>query len=348
MHSIAYPYRALPIDCTRQICRDLGDSSESLHPHPERTGGQRIASIGDPSSAHGVITCVGFSAYKNCAIKFLVSRGHLMRDCDLKSCSSVAAAGAFQKPSDHARDCPASRCRPMQVEPSVTNIAVCRQEREVDEAAFPARLSPDITRFKWRKQQFLAQQRIAQLIAKEDAQSRLRHTWPWNAHHRNELINHFVQSHCKSSDPSFQAQPNDLEGHSSASKVSSEPCSDGRSHAIWSGWLRFYDGGLKAFFRSWRAFWCVLNVQRDELRLDLIELDTMLGSTRLKRSIVLDSSDVADYDSYLWQCSACVRLSIRERGSRRRHRAMCESPEEAERLLSCLNAVLKSSRRPCR
>ena len=83
-----------------------------------------------------------------------------------------------------------------------------------------------------------------------------------------------------------------------------------------------------------------------QLRLDFFLLHPALGLTRTDKSIVLDASSRATFDKSIFACARKFsHLSIREGGSGRRHRVLCESPEEAERLLSCVILALKSLRK---
>jgi hypothetical protein len=115
-------------------------------------------------------------------------------------------------------------------------------------------------------------------------------------------------------------------------------------HAVWSGWLRIKVTGITSLFKPWQQFWCVLNIERAQLRLDCIIVDPWSGSVRTADSIALDSSNAAALEKPVLACTTDSRLLIKEQGSGKRYRLSCESPQEAEQLLQCVNALLESMR----
>lgn len=100
--------------------------------------------------------------------------------------------------------------------------------------------------------------------------------------------------------------------------------------------------GLSSLFQRWQELWCVLNIERAQLRLDCLAMDELSSSMQKAKSVVLDPLNAVALDKPVLACAASARLFIREQGSGRLHRLACESPEEAERLLKCMTVLLGS------
>lgn len=218
-----------------------------------------------------------------------------------------------------------------------TKINFCGKEIDIDEEN-SERLPTEVIKIKWRKEMILAQQIISRKIAQDQVDKKIRLQWPWNSESFEERsrLKFKFESECPS-------ESTDLTDDTSSDLdifVEQFPCS---SHAVWSGWLRFKDAGISAaLFSSWKAWWCVLNLDRTQLRLDFIFLDSAIGLSGMSKSIVLDPSNGISFEKSALACNANGRLSITEQGTGRRHRAKCESPEEAERLHRCAGSLLRT------
>jgi hypothetical protein len=216
-------------------------------------------------------------------------------------------------------------------------IVFCGQAIEIcDESRENEKLSPDIVKFKWRKEQILA--RKSNFKSAEISSCPRKIT--------NRISDHYKpQKNCGLPDTICSCHINSkraTEVSTDATEVCRTQNSNNCTHAVWSGWLNLKESGILKSHWPWKQWWCVLNVDRDKLRLDCLVVDASYGSIRTAKSIELDPSSEARMEKPAVICTSCTRLSIRERGSMRRYYLICESPEETERLLASVNALLGS------
>lgn len=123
-------------------------------------------------------------------------------------------------------------------------------------------------------------------------------------------------------------------------------CAQNRSHAVWSGWLRIRYGGVSAYPSPWTTRWCVLSLESDIVQLSCLELDLSTGLLKPASSIVLDQSSRAVFDKPILACvMRGARLSIREKGSGRWVRLVCEYEQRAKQLFLCVNGLVDSIER---
>lgn len=207
-------------------------------------------------------------------------------------------------------------------------IVFCGKEIDIDDENEECeRLSPEIVKLRWRREQIEAMRMDSpRKVQNEPSPKAL---WQ-QLRYSCSVFESEPSNQCRKSDDTAQVN----------SVVDELP--DDCAHAFWSGWLRLKDAGASAVFRPWQAWWCVLNVERAQLRLDCLEVDASSGSMRTGKSIILDPSCKAKMETSMLTCTGCSWLSIKERGCGRRRRLSCESPEEAERLLTCVNSLLGS------
>jgi hypothetical protein len=241
-----------------------------------------------------------------------------------------------------ARDRPASMCtenRPC----DRTKIVFCGQEIEIlEQLDTNQRLAPDIVKLKWRKEQILKKQLDSKTVAQRERRSKLSNLWSWGSHRLNlssTKLDFTAGEGLESISCQQHANHHDM---SKSNLDTSFEAPDNCVHAVWSGWLRWKRDGISTLFSSWQTWWCVLNVENAQLRLDCLDVDAKSGSMRTAKSVILDPTMSATLCTSMVGCSTCAQLLIREQGSGHRHRLSCETPEEAERLLTCLRALLNS------
>jgi hypothetical protein len=219
---------------------------------------------------------------------------------------------------------------------------LCVRDIEFDEVH--EKLPPDVIKFKWRKEQILAQQRTSQLIAESRSEFKFHQLF------RFRRMENFEEDcdhdQCPSTNQNVEASTPDrliaCEDEADDNSIIfgfSSNC----SHAVWSGWLKLKDCGFSAIFRQWRPCWCVLSVEGQQVLLASMIWGNRTSSMQPVKSVVLDPSSRASFERPVLYCCSLARLSIKVRGSGRRIRLTCENPEEAERLLLCMNLLLEST-----
>jgi hypothetical protein len=218
-----------------------------------------------------------------------------------------------------------------------TIIVFCGQEIEIrEELRENEKLSPDIVKFKWRKEQILAQKskfKSAEISSCSRKTTKRISDW-YKPQANHGLLDTVFSGH----DDSKKAICVCVQAREFCNAQNPNNC----VHAAWSGWLNVKESGILKSHWPWKQWWCVLNVDRATLRLDCLVVDASYGSIRTVKSIELDPSSEARMEKPAIICTSCTRLSIRERGSMRRYYLICESPEETERLLASLNSLLGS------
>jgi hypothetical protein len=228
-----------------------------------------------------------------------------------------------------------------------TKIVFCGQEIEIfEQLDTNERLAPEIVKLKWRKEQILSKNLYSRIYVRRDTGGSVfvrRDTGgsAWNrasSHHNPKGLDLPARQSLES------ITSDQLDSHEDISKgkIYLSDFTSECVHAVWSGWLRWKLERVSAIFSSWQTWWCVLKVENTQLRLDCLDMDFSSGSMRKAKSVVLDPTCKVAFSKSMVACSPCAQLLIREQGSGHRHRLSCETPEEAERLLTCLSVLLKS------
>lgn len=212
------------------------------------------------------------------------------------------------------------------------------QEIEIDEDFHEdERLSPDLVKLKWREEQIRSQQNNFKFMQTDNQKSKIESILGGKSHKSifNSMNSRFVQP---KSVLSYNLR--DFSSTDVTTMMFSHDC----AHTVWSGWLRKMDAGIYTIFYPSQSWWCILIVEHTELRLEFNILDASMASMKPDRSIVLDPSSQSRPDRSMLACGGggSARLSIKERGSGLWHRLMCESVDEANRLLTCINAMLET------
>ena len=127
-------------------------------------------------------------------------------------------------------------------------------------------------------------------------------------------------------------------------------CDMKSTHAVWSGWLDMKVAGMAGLLRRSTRWWSVLSIEDRQLKLLCYSEDAATCAMTMRHSLVLDPASQARREPASMACDARARVSIAERGLGRRRSAACDSPEEADRLVCCINRLLASLDRrasPC-
>jgi hypothetical protein len=243
-----------------------------------------------------------------------------------------------------ARDRPASMCKTLKTQnPSCdrTKIDFCGQQIEIfEQLDTNERLAPEIVKLKWRKGQILIKHLDSRTVAPRGRKSTVSDLWRWGSHRVHSTKLDF--SACESLESIPCDQHADHQDTSKSNLDSLPECPDDCAHALWSGWLRWKRDGISSLFSSRQTWWCVLNVENARIRLECLDMDASSGLMRAAKSVILDPTMSPTLYKSRVGCSTCTQVLIREQGSGHRHRLSCETPEEVERLLLRLRALLRS------
>lgn len=235
--------------------------------------------------------------------------------------------GLDSRPACASDQCTSDTCRPN----FRSKILLCGQEIEIDDDIQEyERLPTNIVKMKWRNDQILAQHRDYQKDKKCNIQ---KPSFDGFTHRDLASLSYSAMG---SRDAKI------INDETPVSTRLSSRC----AHSVWSGWVMLNDSGtfLCRPWKGWKEWWCVLKIECAQLRLDCIDVRSPSNSASAARSITLDPFQAVTMDAPILSCTACVQLSIREQGSGRRHGLKCESPQEAKRLLACVNTMLRSLR----
>ena len=211
----------------------------------------------------------------------------------------------------------------------------CGKEIEIDfEVEECERLSPDIVKQKWRLEQISAIRNCDQPIRTKNKIL----SFPWNSGRDKEV----------------DTDDTTDEGFVFPSKCPEQPCTAVKQqdsvHAVWSGWLLINSKGALSFLKQSKRWWSVLNVEHAQLMLECYVEDSATCAMTKWQTLALDPVRRARRETAALACGARARVSMAERGSGRRRSAACDTPEEADRLVCCINRLLASLDRrasPC-
>ena len=231
--------------------------------------------------------------------------------------------------------------RKPEVEPSGDNAKVkvrfCDQEIEIDlgksedHVSF-LQISPDIVKQKWRWEQV----NNLHNHNKKNAAKNLFSPFQWALD-----VDSSVNLHGDGNDRS--EEPKSLEGDDGRGK---QPYVanffQNQSHAVWSGWLYMKVAGSTNLLKQFKRLWSVLNIENEELKLLCYSEDSSTCTMTMRQIFVIDPARLARRETASLACGARARVSMAERGSGRRRSAACDSPEEADRLVCCINRLLAS------